>query len=723
MPRRTTLLLLAAVAAASALASTTAAAEAPAPAPLQGRRRSSSSAAAAAKASSSSKAAAKKAAENDPRLAGTLDASPCAPKVNFFPEGAEEASSPPAWGMAKQRAAGNPYSDRLLPVVLGSGEAGGGGFADAALPPAPVLQLEVSHPLLAEPGTLVKDLSCMTVRSASARGHTFESAASNADLISAATADEDEEDTDEEVLSKKEERQERRAAARATAAAAAQRNNAAEVQEQAQQQDEPERPTATTTIMRRFFGRRGSSSSRRKLQQVAPVSDYMSRPATYTVTWSLNGTHTSTSTYAYGEVAGVDRLRPRLTLPELATIPDGYYCLKIIVTLQPGTGLVGQTQEVPAAPMYVVKQVCFAKLDRPVMGSVSFDGCGAPFAMLLSNATLPAMPLVPANPGAGVLGITAFKVRAWLNRTDDATPLQDTAVREVTKWFLLDRPLPSKTTALRYRPAPQDVPVSGLYNLDVESAFVTNRPDLVAFAPDGVYAADDLTIPAALRGQQRFLSGVWSTNMTGMDGLILLQPEATRAFADMTGPADGEASTNGAQVQFTWLNEGRGAQYCWKDGALSPNDDKSMCRSPFDSHVNIVGKNHTLAISFTDACGAKYAREIEFGTFGWAITKEIKAAARRAKRGVDVSAAGYPLLAEAGAAGDKLQPESGALSGGHGGDAGEFGVAPPGAAGGGLARGSRRGRGGGARNGEAGGKAAGAAVVAAAAAVVAGLML
>jgi hypothetical protein len=604
--------------------------------------------------------------QKDAALAGVVDASACPPYVSFFPPGSEDLNVPAAWSMANQRQAGNPYHDRLLPVVLTSVSS----IPGSPVGTPPTLQIAVSHPLLGQPGTFVGDVACMGVRRSGGGG-----------------------------------------GGGATAA--------------------PSPPAP----------RSGAITRRRTLLQQA---GYLSKPASYSITWSLNGTAPSTRVFDPSSSAAAER--PRIMLPELQAMRDGYYCLTMTVTVMPWTGLVGQTQAVPVSPLYVSKRVCFVKADGAVSSSVGFDGCGAPFSMLVGNVSLPAVPLVPGNPNAGVLGVTALRVRASLNRTDDATPVPEGAKKELVKWFLLDRPLPADAV-LRYQPADGDAdasPVPGWYNVDMAAFLVTNRPGLVALPddqPSGVFGAYDVTVPPPLRGLPFYSMGVASTNATGE--LVPLQPGPTRAFTEMIGPDEYLASTNGAQVQFTWKTEGMGPTYCFQSEQGQPavpriNDDKGRCRSPFDTHVGHVDKNETLSLSFTDACGDMHARLVEFGRFGWRVVREIEPPTRRARPGIDVDVNGSPIdLSAMGAAGAAAGAAAGGRRpGGLGAVGAEFDAfdATHGAAGilsgsgasgsGGLLQAARRGRkgDGGARNGASAAAAGATAAATAAAALAAAAM-
>jgi len=525
-------------------------------------RRPSAAAPPAVSAAAAARLAASAAAQQAARLAGVLDASACPPFVGFFPPGSEEFNVPTAWGKSHQMQAGNPFPDRLLPVVLSAVTT----IPGSAVATPPTLQLAVSHPLLGQPGALLP-LDCMGAPGGGGSAP---------------------------------------AAPRAS-------------------------PLPTGAITRR----------RSLLQQAGNGGLYLSKPATYSVTWSLNGTAPSTRTFA----PGASGERPRIMLPELSAMPDAFYCLTITVAVQPWTGLVGQTRAAPVSPLFVTKQVCFVKADRAITADVSFDGCGAPFAMLLSNVSLPAVPLVPGVPNAGVLGITALRVRATLNRTEDGAQVPEGARRELTKWFLLDRPLPAGYV-LRSRP--DEAPVAGWYNVEIDSSFVTNRPGLVALPASGSFGRYDPNVPAPLRGQLRFAAGVWSTDATGE--LVPLQAEPSAAFGEISGPEEYSAQANGAQVQFAWRTTGLGPTYCYVDGEQQVNDDRRRCRSPLDTHLKDAARNSTLSLAFTDACGDLHGQQLEFGKFGFRPTRQIRPPARRGRAGIDVDDNGSPAVGSAAAA-------------------------------------------------------------------------
>ncbi|GBF88777.1 hypothetical protein Rsub_01678 [Raphidocelis subcapitata] len=545
-----------------------------------------------------------------PRAARAAD---CAPAVTFFPPGAEDFNVPIAWGRTQQRKAGNPYTDQLFTVVLSSRDNLRGSFAAGV----PTLQVQPVHPLLTV-GAVGINASCRGMTKPPAKPLPATQAVATAPRFQvsyllnpvhvppppapdsvdkfvarygAANATINPDMAEAEVARQISKLQELTVSTNATVADSARKALQAYATQQRLKSEEEARERQEV-IAQEAAAARGKWGRSTPLQQNVMVGEYASVSPP-----------------------------PRIRLEGLEDLPDGYYCMQVIVTILRNTGYIGESK-VPQRDLSTTREVCFYKLDKVPTARVKFNTCGPKFSMEVTDIT--PVP-VEVFPGTNKMLFTpVYHIKGALNKTAQWwVPIPEGNRLRFDYWAVVGR-APSNETTYDY--APEDITLAeGWWNVEIDGGLLSEFPSLLSTDAVGQFGKkeeepDELGVwrdmPSALQGLTKFAAG--KTNMTRLLGLQSKEV----GFNSLNGP-DGGIALN-EEFTFSWEIDGFGHQYCYLDGERRQNDADFMCRSPLGAQVNDGEANHTLVIMMQDVCGSKVKVLAKYGTWGYALEDATK---------------------------------------------------------------------------------------------------
>ncbi|KAI8470440.1 MAG: hypothetical protein J3K34DRAFT_420526 [Monoraphidium minutum] len=305
---------------------------------------------------------------------------------------------------------------------------------------------------------------------------------------------------------------------------------------------------------------------------------------------------------------------PRIKLDGLEGLPDGYYCMQVIVTVLRNTGYMGEFK-VPARDLSTSREVCFYKMDAMPSAHVKFHTCGPKFSVELTDVSPTPVEVFPGT--KKMLFTPVYHITGTLNKTAQWwVPIPEGHKQRFDMWAVVGK-LPSNTTSYVF--VPEDTLADGFWNIEVDGGLLSEFPSLLATDAVSKFgkAEDDpdelglwRDMPAALQGLPKYAAG--RQNLTRLVGL---QSRET-TFNSFNGPDQVPINED---FTFSWDIEGFGRQFCYIDGERRQNDADFMCKSPINAQVNDDKTNHTLLIIMQDACGQKVRVFARYGLWGYAL--------------------------------------------------------------------------------------------------------
>lgn len=362
---------------------------------------------------------------------------------------------------------------------------------------------------------------------------------------------------------------------------------------------------------------KGGSTTRRLSAAAQTCKDeaVVLQGAKYSVEFTMTGPTNKTSERIivgnyYNNASDTTLQPPQIQLEGLQKVPDGRYCLNILLRLAAGSALVqvsasGSLRRLPDSEITLSRKVCFVKVDNAPVTDIIFQSCTRTFAIEVpsirpapiwtaSGSTKPL--LVPVVDCWGQQNGTIRNASITWDSTGWTSADNDKQQWVKTRMVFTS---PNVTSAEYNMTNLQD----GFYLMGCQTAFTSSFGSLM-----GLYGPDVFE-----DGTPKWLGKL--LNNGSQFGLNVQSKESE--ILQISGP-DSLDMTN--DVTFTWKWTGYGAFSCKLDGQPFTNKPEynGGCYPPVYSRLADT-LNHTLQIAFTDVCGGVKTKDVIFGAWGWYV--------------------------------------------------------------------------------------------------------